>query len=61
MIDMVFEKGQVDIALANNFGNCVGLLNTLHANQNPNIKSSFDMYKKKFQSDIEAAISGMKK
>lgn len=60
MIDMVFEKGQVDIALANNFGNSIGLLHNLHVNQSTSVKASFDMYRKKFNADIEAAISGMK-
>ena len=60
MINMVFEKGQLDIALANNFGNCINLLHTLHTSQSTSIKASFDVYKKKFISDINAAISGMK-
>ncbi|MCI5574821.1 MAG: hypothetical protein MR379_04540, partial [Clostridiales bacterium] len=60
MINMVFEKGQIDIALANNFGNSISLLHNLHKFHNPNIASAFKTYEKKLQADIAASIPDSK-
>ena len=60
MINMVFEKGQIDIALANNFGNSISLLHNLHMFHNPNIASAFKTYEKKLQADIAASIPDSK-
>lgn len=56
MIDLIFEKGQIDIALANNFGSCANILNSLHTYLNHNVSSAFATVQKKFETDIAAAI-----
>lgn len=56
MINMIFEKGQIDIALANNFGSCANILNSLHTYLNHNVNSAFATVRKKFETDIAAAI-----
>lgn len=61
MIDLIFEKGAIDVALANNFGSCANVLNSLQTYYNHSVVSSFATISKKITSDIETAVEGVRK
>lgn len=56
MINLVFENGAVDVALANNFGSCANVINSLHTYYNHSVVSAFATMTKKMEADIAAAI-----
>lgn len=56
MLDLIFAKGQIDVALANNFGTCANILNSLHTYYNHSLLTSFKTIEKRMEADIKAAI-----
>jgi len=55
MINMAYENGAIDTAMANNFGQCTSMLNNLNVAASTNISTVFTAIKKKMQTDLEAA------
>jgi hypothetical protein len=55
MIDLAYASGAVDTAMANNFGTCVNILNSLNIYGKAEITSTFAVIEKKIKSDITAA------
>lgn len=56
MINLTFENGAVDIALANNFGTCASILNSLHTYYNHSLVTMMKAVENKMNLDIQEAI-----
>lgn len=59
MINMAYESGSIDNAMANNFGTCTNILNNLNVYGNTNIASTFKMIESKLKKDLNEAVDNL--